>query len=185
MNKFINKINIPTKVECRWFNEELKRIKNEKINAYNKAKITNNIDDWEEYKIIRNQYVDDLRKAENDFYSKTISDNRGDQKKMWKTLKEIMGKSKKSDINAIESGNDIITDKKEIAEKFNKYFVESIIEINDSIGAPNANLNTATNYCESTFKFRRVEIEDIKTAIKKSKARVTWNGLNQTFYWIA
>lgn len=113
----------------------------------------------------------DIRKAENDFYSKTISDNRGDQKKMWKTLKEIMGKSNKSDINAIEFGNEIITDKKEIAEKFNKYFVESIIEINDSIGAPSANLNTATNYYESTFKFRRVEIEDIKVAIKKIKSK--------------
>lgn len=108
MQKFVEKKKIPIGVECKWFNNELKKLKLEKTKNYNRAKISGNSLDWDMYKYSRNVYVSELKRAENDFYSQSVNGKRGDQKKMWKTLKEIMGRNGQSEINNVQFENECI-----------------------------------------------------------------------------
>jgi hypothetical protein len=39
-------------------------------------------------------------------------------------------KSENDSINAVQFGNDIVTDNQEIARQFNDFFIDSVVEIN-------------------------------------------------------
>jgi hypothetical protein len=44
-----------------------------------------------------------------------------------------LGKSQNDSINAVQFGNDILTDNQEIARQFNDFFIDGVVEINESI----------------------------------------------------
>lgn len=81
------------------------------------------------------------------------------------------GKKNTSEIKSICHDNVIYTDKKEIAEKLNDFFVNSIEEISKSIGLPLSDDGATTNGPQTFFKFKKIEIEDIKSSIKKIKSK--------------
>lgn len=62
-----------------------------------------------------------------------------------------------------------------IANKLNAFFIESIKSINDSIITTGINSETHT-VCNSIFKFKHINVNDIKSAIKqiKSKGDLNW-----------
>ena len=73
---------------------------------------------------IRNKVTYSIRKARADYYSKTIEENKGDLRKTWKVLKQPINKDEKSTVaNQINRGGHVITEKQEILETFNEYFV--------------------------------------------------------------
>jgi hypothetical protein len=53
-----------------------------------------------------------------------------DSKRTWHVLKKLV---KNDSINAVQFGDDIITDSQEIANEFNDFFIHSVVEINESI----------------------------------------------------
>lgn len=167
---FIAQKNIPMANDCKWFNCELKKLKIERNTAYEKAKFTNDLNDWVIYKSLRNLYVSKLRKAESDFIKNIVSENNGDQKKMWRTLKDLMGMKQTSGINALKIDNDIVNEKPIIADQLNKFFIKSIDEINKSIGEPNDQCQMNLINVQSTFKFKNVSYDEIKKAINQIKS---------------
>lgn len=69
---------------------------------YKRVVVTDDTNEWNSYKIARNRYVDKLRKNEVEYYEDLIQNSYGDNKKMWQSLKEIMGQSsKRKEINSI------------------------------------------------------------------------------------
>ncbi|KAL3278565.1 hypothetical protein HHI36_016111 [Cryptolaemus montrouzieri] len=87
------------------------------------------LENWNEYKKRRNEYVNLLKTKKKDPY------------KMWKALKSIVNLKNISDCfgRGIEFEIDgvivNVTDKHDFTKKFNKYFVNSINENVDSINA--------------------------------------------------
>ena len=75
------------------------------------------------YKVYRNNYNRQVRKAKTDYYRKQIRDANGDGKKLWKTLKEVIGFNKiSSECSYLQVGPNKIENEQEIANEFNRYF---------------------------------------------------------------
>lgn len=99
-------------------------MKENKNVACERAKLTGAVEDWDFYNKLRNEYTKSLRIAESDFYNKSINDNRGDQKKMWKVLKEIIGKSNKSEIKSLIFDDEMIVNQQVYSRKIEQIFRE-------------------------------------------------------------
>lgn len=85
----------------------------------------------------------------------------GDQKKTWKLLNSIItDKHIDNDFDIIESNGVTLNNKKNIADEFNKYFVDTIIEINRSIPDISYTDNTLQRQ-ENLFEFKSVDILEL------------------------
>ncbi|CAG5090297.1 Protein of unknown function, partial [Cotesia congregata] len=91
--------------------------------------------DINNYKKLRNNIVDEIRKlkrAHNDNY---IDVNKNDGKTLWRQIKELIGNKKaQTSIDSIESDGKIVTNNLTVSNEFNHYFVDSIRKIVKDIG---------------------------------------------------
>lgn len=82
---------------------------------------------------IRNSYKNKLNARKSEYIQNKINEA-NDQKSMWKNTKSfVLKKSKNEILDIIVFDNENISDNLIIANKFNKYFVESIRSIYDNI----------------------------------------------------
>lgn len=176
IKNFVIKKKIYINNKCKWYNSKIKQMKTKKCEAYSKATITNDNNDWLEYRLLRNNYVNEIRKSEKEYYNNLIEVNKNDQRQMWKVLKTAMGSKKNCGINAVRFGDEVVNEKKIIAEKLNTFFIDSIYEINNSIqnnDTPymNDSDDTIENLINLPFKFEKITINDIIQAINEIKAK--------------
>ncbi|KAL3269734.1 hypothetical protein HHI36_008794 [Cryptolaemus montrouzieri] len=94
----VDKISPPqkkvTRPGIRWFDAEVKLVQKQRKEYYKIFKFTEK--DFEKYKLKRNLVVGLIGKNEREFYENEIDKNKGESKKMWKTLKELVNKGQKS-----------------------------------------------------------------------------------------
>ena len=114
---------------------------------------------YEEYK---NFFETITRKTKKYYYSKQIIKYKNNIKKTWEVIKEIIGKTKNINNNLSEkffvSGKNIL-DKKEIANKFNNFFVK--------IGLKLAKKTQPSKYSfESNIKSINIELPEQTVSIK-------------------
>lgn len=132
----INKLVVVKNIKCRnrkkWYTIDLKNLQVSRDQAYKRASASWDEADWQQYKVLRNEYSYSIRKAKATFTQRKIEQNRGNSKGLWKTLKSLW-KSKENHVNNISFNGDNVTNDREICERFNSYFVDSIQQINDSI----------------------------------------------------
>ena len=77
-------------------------------------------------------YVVNVKKR--NYYNKKFSRNEGDCAKLWSTINSVFGRKNKTKIHEIKMSNgDLISDKKNIADQFNKFFIEKPKMINNNI----------------------------------------------------
>lgn len=101
--------------------------------AYKAARISGNLYDWERYRQLRNKTVDTCRKEKREYLEKKLDKNRKDPKRMWMVLKEMLkGKEAEKEYREMQCGNEIISHVREMANKFNWYFVHSIKMLGDT-----------------------------------------------------
>ena len=79
---------------------------------------------WNAYKISRNKTTDVLRKVKANYYKRQFKDVKHDPKNVWKTVKKILNRDKKSsDINFVNYGAPQISSPIELAKCFKNYFM--------------------------------------------------------------
>ena len=81
---------------------------------------------FDDYRIARNEVSSIIQEAKLSVYKTKIEEEKDDPKTIWKLFKEFGANNKKSDENSclkIKSGNDIISDEFDLAERFNDYFI--------------------------------------------------------------
>lgn len=171
VSKFIKKKSILINAKCKWYDKEVAELKKVRDISYKKAQQTGDINDWNLYKFNRNKYVDKLRSKEVKYYHELIEESEGDNKKMWRALKEVMGKTSKSDINTIKFHDNIISDPKLIANNLNSFFVESIKEISESIPIVSASPAAQIDDNNVKFTFSEINVKDISDAIKQINSK--------------
>lgn len=154
----------------RWYDNEVKMLSNERDKNYKRFQYTKMKGDWIEYTTTRNKLTNLLRKKKRLYYEEMIDRNKMDSKKMWKTLKEVVKDKPKSVIpKTIQFPDGSITNDEEKARKFNKYYVESIREIIDSIQGDNMNRNI-TNYTEKKLdKFHMLTMRQLNEIVNELK----------------
>ena len=116
-----------------WFDEEIKDLKSNKNRIYKIAKQTKEDIYWNEFKKIRNKLSKLIKQKKREYNDLKIEKNKKDSKKLWKYLKQIVSKKPKNNISKVKFDNKICDKDEDIADHFNKFFIDSITEINDEI----------------------------------------------------
>lgn len=161
---------VNTKIQ--WFSNHLRRLQKEKSNAYCKAILSNNESDFVKYKEARNLYNKEVEKSKNMYYKNKLSKAGNDNRKMWKCLNSIIsGKSNQQVTNCIVFENNIsITDISTIATNMNKYFIESVSQICNSIASvPEKNVVISVRNEYDLFYLRPTNVLELSEIVKTFK----------------
>lgn len=125
---------VPAKTaDNSWYDTGLKSLRIKRDSAYKMAVLSNNMSHWRQYKKIRNEYCTKIRETKKTHIELKLENAKGDSKKTWQVLKSMVNGKSRCKINVMEFEGVIVSEEHKIAEKYNKYVVDSIIEINGSI----------------------------------------------------
>lgn len=160
------------KVNDDFFDNELEIMRMEKNSLYKIAQYSNDDNNdsnelWLEYRLYRNTYKDVICQKKYECNQRKLNRVKGNMKSTWKVLNSIL--NNESDevtsikVNGIEIENDL-----DIANEFNKYFVDSIVDLNRGIPSHQYE-NEIFLSNNPTFNFRGVSISEIKTCLKELK----------------
>ena len=106
----------------KWLSRKILNLINEKHRLFNIWKITADVDTYNSYKRIRNHTNRLLRRASHN-YSQKLFESLPDSKQQWKFIKtKIKHEDKNGEISRIRFNQDILKDKKEIADTINICF---------------------------------------------------------------
>ena len=108
----------------QWITEEL--LNSIKLRDYLKkvASRSKNEDDWVKFKQQRNYVINLKNRLKKQHFQNVIDENSDNSKKLWKTLNSLIPNDKRCNTvpHFLTDNGKEITDKKEIAETFNKFF---------------------------------------------------------------
>ncbi|XP_067642338.1 uncharacterized protein gce isoform X1 [Eurosta solidaginis] len=159
----------------KWFNSTLKKLKINKIRAYQAARVMDDTNSWLIYKSICKTYKQEIIKKKNKYFKLKIN-SATNQKEMWRILKNLILSKDVKEISSIIYKNEEISDENEIADKLNKYFIESIELIDQSIDKE-IYINNI-DHCPETFHFKEIQICELKAICKKLKNKKDWNNVS-------
>ena len=118
------KIKIGYRNRLPWLTPAMKISIRNKNKLYVKSKKHCNEQNRKSYRDYRTALNRVLTKAERNYYEYRLNKNKGDLAKSWRVLKEVIGSKRDcTDTNKFTVGNREVTDKLEIANLFNNYFI--------------------------------------------------------------
>lgn len=123
---------IKTDYAKRWYNQTLKNLKKLRDDAEMAANLNGRDVDWKRYRQARNLYNRRLNESKNADLRSMIMNCNGDQKKLWRQLKNFIDCSDPLPSCIVFNGESV-TDSSDLANRLNQFFVNSIKEIKQSI----------------------------------------------------
>ena len=119
----VKNIKLGYRTKKPWLSEGLKKSIKLKNKLYVKQKRSCDPDLKHKYKAYRNRLNYLLKKAERDHYEKLFQENKGNLKKAWSIIREVINKKTSSNTcSRFVINNNITTNKNIIADGFNSYF---------------------------------------------------------------
>lgn len=152
-----------------WYTSELHRHRQATGDAYKKAYYSNDLQDWIEYNRVSKLYVMNVNQAKNKYYHDRLFSVGNDQRRVWKIIKSIVN-GVKGTSEAINFNGEIKTSAMDISESFNRFFIDSIKELRDSI--PNeSDLCPVTSIIKYECNFDVVNVDEIAEFLKNIKSK--------------
>lgn len=144
-----------------WISGDLIRLFKKRDRAFAKFKHTKQINDWEEYKQLRNMCTTQTRNAKANYYRDSLANDLHNPKQFWKRMNSLIGKTKCTS-NSILINNEITHDPGVISNAFSLHFsqtpnVEPSLLLSD-ISLPS---------CNSSFTFKVVGSADVLQAMSQ------------------
>lgn len=160
------------KTKTEFFDTELELMRREKNRLYKIAQYTNNPVEscvrWHEYRRFKNDFKNAIQSKKFVQNQRRLDRVRGNTKATWQVLNSILNKEN-SEVISIKCGDIEIEDDLTLANEFNKYFIDSIVELNKSIPLHHYEEEEIVNHQNLSFEFRAVTISEIKTCLKELK----------------
>ena len=151
-----------------WINSNLKNLMHRRDSLKEKAVNTNDQGDWFEFKKMRNFVNSEIKNAKKLYYNNDFANLSKNPRKTWQTINDVLSrKGNKSVITEIESDGLSVNEPKEIAEKFNHYFVEIGPELARDIREPNVSFTNFLSSHDGLFTFSEVESSSVSTLLSK------------------
>lgn len=140
--------------------------------------MSNENEDWEEFKRNRNQVVRIVKQAKRDYYAEIIDKSMHDAKKMWKAIKKLIKNEHNEETSEILFQNKAIKNDLNIAEEFNNYFLNSIEEVVNSI--PQVDFELCDFRASTTISdFRLLSLGELYDVIYGMKRKSSPEGLDR------
>lgn len=165
-----------------WFNTEIKQKIKDRDTQYKRAIITGEDSEWTDFKNKRNEVVKLIREQKQKYYAEKIEDKKHDPTELWKTLKTLVKGNVKNKKTGIMFNNEICEKDKEIAEKFNNYFLHSIEDITLSLNKSNncdyilENMNKPSSQLSN---FKKLNFNELKTIVRNlNNKKSSVDGIN-------
>jgi len=137
----------------QWFSEDIYELMNQRNLAHRVARSNNSSKEWNLFKQLRNKVVDTCRKTKREYLGKRLDKNKGEPKQMWKLLQEMLNStSHNREYKELQCENRINNNVKEVADEFNKYFVDSITEIAEGSEVDDLSFEIAVEHPGSVFE---------------------------------
>ena len=162
----------------RWFTNDLRNLRQEESVAHNQALTYNSVESWAKYRMIRNRYNREVSRAKSQEIQNIIKECRNDRKQLWKELKKLTTDHTTLP-DYINFDTTYVSNKAEIANKLNQFFVSSISEINQSIDNIPLDLTNIITPEILFDKFAPVTIEQITTILQAMKPNSGVNNVNR------
>lgn len=162
------------KINDDFFDNEMEQMRIEKNRLYKLAQYANANDRdkdkrWYEYRLYKNNFKDLLQQKNYESNQNKLNQAKGDTKRTWKVLNSILNKEN-NEILMIKDGDNLYEDDETIVEKFNEFFVDSIVQINQEIPHIDFEHSTmSTTSITTQFKFHGVTISEIKNCCRELK----------------
>ena len=103
-------------------NQELIELIHDKDRMRQKAKRTDNPDDWKNAHLLRNITKNRIKEAKADFIKDNVNHHKSDPSKFWKQILILPKKAKLGIINLVDEDNNAV-DLNDVANYINEYFV--------------------------------------------------------------
>ena len=138
----------------------------------------------EKYRVYRKTLRKSIKIAKSKFYCKKIIENKGNRKKTWQIINKLRGKSQNTINPQFIIDNKTITDRRIIANEFNKYFTSIASNMNEKLfsaciddGIPISALPSFDSYlttpCKSTiylYDCTQDEVSNIISELENGKS---------------
>lgn len=151
----------------KFFDHNLECLRREKNSLYKAAQLSVNLPDstekWNKFKVFKNAYKNAIQKRKYEVNQQKLNRAKGDTKETWRILNSILCKEN-NEILSVKVGDTEIENDYDIANEFNQYFINSIIELNTSIPSHDYE-EEPIHFPDLSFEFRCVSITEIKTCL--------------------
>ena len=146
-----------------WITNDIKNLMNTRDKFKRKAILTNNENDWLNFRLTRNKVNIKLRNAKKDYYSSKIAGQKFNPKKAWKSINSLLGRENKPTVvNELTVANNNLTCPEDIVDGFNEYFSNIGPELSSKIDSSNYNFETYIKSAKSEFAaFQPVTVSQI------------------------
>lgn len=160
-----------------WFDSNVMQAIKERDKGFKKYRLTMEEADWQEYKRLRNQTVNIIKRTKTEYYTNHINDCMYDAKKMWKTIKRLMKNEQKEDIMEIVFKGETVKGEWNIAEEFNNYFIDSIEEVINTIPHEDFELNEFRT-TKRLSDFKLLSMNELYDIVRKMKNKTSPDGID-------
>ena len=150
-----------------WLTSDIRTMMRRRDFHHKRAQKTKAEHDWITYRDLRNRTTRLIRDAKRDYYSNIINKNKKDSAKLWKIVKSVISKSKKtSSIGSLETVSGLTCEPRKIAQGFANYFRTGIMKIRQNL-LLHPTTTARSLETRSVFRLSRVEEEYVCKELKK------------------
>lgn len=104
-----------------WILPQLKKRMHKRDNLKRRAMISNDVNDWADFKKIRNQVNSKIKNAIEMYFKSAFYDSKGNSCKTWQIINELTCK-KSSNLSVKEVRSMAMANLQQLSEAFNEYF---------------------------------------------------------------
>ena len=153
-----------------WLSKETKELKVKREAAQAKATETGTPEDWRLFRSIRNQVTAKCREDKRKWEKEKLDAADNSSTKIWKTVRGWLGWGISATPTQIFWEGSLVTSPKGLCMAMNKFFLEKIRKLRDSIPEPTADplkrLKEAMQGRQCSFQLDKVEEKDVFRVIK-------------------
>lgn len=142
IERFVKEVKVTRRTANKWYDEELNEMRIRRDHAYALASLVSTNSNWVKYQTMRNRYLAAIREKKRKYMERKLNKANEDAKQTWKILKTLLNGKRRGDIGEVEILGTMVSDKVDLANGINEFYVNSVVEINQSIGASELNDET-------------------------------------------
>ena len=145
-----------------WLTPDLKGMIIKRNHYKKKAVRSGDLNDWNEYRRVRNKTNNKLRDTKAAYYHKEIENNSGNVREIWKTINDLMSRKIKSDtINELKVNNLSFTEPCKIADELNKHFTEVGSTLASTLPQNNCDFKQYLLKPKTNFRLEKISLTSV------------------------